>query len=162
MKMNPTIRFLLIVACLFMMIWLGFKRERNLLIVQENNFHFINRYQPFPKTNYKNEIKNFSSFHLSYKLQSTVLFSILFMTIATVILYLFSSSVFIAKLTLLLYAIYFILCFGFIQLGNIGVDYRLSYGLSHYLEDLFLSPFFVMALVVLIKTFGLTFNSTTK
>jgi hypothetical protein len=159
--MNSKIRFFLITCCTLLMIWFGFKRERNLLIVSKGNLEFINRYQPFPKTDYKNEMKNFTGFHLSNKLQSSVFFSFLFMILATAIVYLYSQSQFLAKLTFSLYVIYFLLCFAFILLGNSGVDYRLSFGLSHYLEDLFLSPFFVMTLIVLIKAFGLS-NTTVK
>lgn len=160
--MSPVFRYLLIALFSVTMIWLGFKRERNLIIVNENSLQFINRYQEFPKTDYKSEMKNFSAFHLSYKLQSSLLFSLFFTVLAVAILYLFSSSTLIAKLTLLLYLAYFVLCFIFIQLGNFGFDYRLSYGLSHYLEDLFLSPFFVMALIVLLKAFGVTYKSSEK
>jgi hypothetical protein len=53
-------------------------------------------------------------------------------------------------LILLVYALYFMVCFALITIGNLGVDYRLSYGLSHYIEDLFLSPFILMMLLPLI------------
>jgi hypothetical protein len=45
-----------------------------------------------------------------------------------------------------------------ILLNGVGVDYRLSAGLAHYLEDLFLSPFPLLIIIVIIKAFGLLRN----
>jgi hypothetical protein len=39
--------------------------------------------------------------------------------------------------------------FVFLTMYNFNVDYRLSAGLAHYLEDLFLSPLILMAFVTI-------------
>lgn len=58
-------------------------------------------------------------------------------------------------MTAIFFAAYMIICFILITLNGVGVDYRLSAGLAHYLEDLFLSPFFIMVFIVIIKAFKL-------
>jgi hypothetical protein len=42
-----------------------------------------------------------------------------------------------------------VLSFVFITIYNLHVDYGLSSGLAHYLEDLFLSPIILMAFVAI-------------
>jgi hypothetical protein len=69
-----------------------------------------------------------------------------------------SNNVFLAKITTLLFLGFMILCFVLILLNGAGVDYRLSAGLAHYLEDLFLSPFPLLIIIVIIKAFGLHRN----
>lgn len=96
---------------------------------------------------------------LSAKLQSSVLFSLLYAFFAASILGLFARSAKIARLTVLVYLLYMLLCFVLLKLGEAGADYRLSTGLSHYLEDLFLSPFLLLALLVLVH-FNRKLNST--
>ena len=73
------------------------------------------------------------------------------MLFAAGILFLYSGSALIAKITGVAYLIYMILCSVLLKMGDMGIDYRLSTGLSHYLEDLFLSPFLILALIVVIK-----------
>lgn len=138
------------------MLWLGFERDEKLIVMKNYQFTFVNRYPKEQITNYDSVMKNLKGFKLPSRLQSSIFYSLSYLLLATAILYLFSLSSFIAKLTASLYFIYMILCFFLIKIGAMGVDYRLSIGLSHYLEDLFLSPFFVLALAVIIKAFGFT------
>lgn len=133
------------------LIWTGYKREHKLLIIEEGVPVFINRYPKPTVANFeKNEMKGTFGFRLPAKLQSSVLFSILFLLFASGILGIFSRSKRVAMITGIAYLFYMVFCFILLKLGDAGVDYRLSTGLSHYLEDLFLSPFLILALIVLI------------
>ena len=134
------------------MVWTGFKRERHLLIIEEGIPTFIHRYpKPQVAEFEKNEMKGNFGIKIAAKLQSSVLFSLLFMTFAASILSIYSGSLNIGRITVVFYSLFMILCFLLLKLGDMGVDYRLSTGLSHYLEDLFLSPFLILALIVLIR-----------
>ena len=62
---------------------------------------------------------------------------------------LYSKKKLFGLLTLIIYTVYMTGCFALIIIGNLGIDYRLSYGLSHYIEDLFLSPFVVMMMLLI-------------
>ncbi len=147
---SKTFRVSGIIILLCLMIFYGFKRERFLLVFDASTlFKFLNRYPRTSITDYKKEMSGLMGFSLSPKLISSVLFSLVFLILTTLIIHLsFRKSVF-TKITASLFLIYMILCFFFLQLANYGVDYRLSAGLSHYLEDLFLSPFPLMMLVPL-------------
>lgn len=149
---HPTLRWILIVLLAIGMVWTGFQRERKLLIVEEGFPTLINRY-PKPKVAEfeKQEMKGTFGVKIPAKLQSSVLFSFLFMIFAAGILSLYSRSVKTGKITAVFYLAFMMLCFILLKLGDLGVDYRLSTGLSHYLEDLFLSPFLILALIVLIR-----------
>lgn len=122
---------------------------------------FINRY-PKPKVAEfeKKTMKGTLGIKLPAKLQSAVLFSILFMSAGSILLLVYSRSVFIGKLWALVNVFYMILCMLLLKLGDIGVDYRLSTGLSHYLEDLFLSPFLLLAMAALLNAFGFARKET--
>jgi hypothetical protein len=61
----------------------------------------------------------------------------------------------LAKITAFFFIITMFMCFILISLKGIGFDYRLSAGLAHYLEDLILSPFFILVFIVIIKAFKL-------
>jgi hypothetical protein len=63
----------------------------------------------------------------------------------------------LAKITAIFFLITMFMCFVLISLKGFGLDYRMT----HYLEDLFLSPFFILVFIVIIKAFKLD-NSTTK
>lgn len=156
------LRWLLIVLFAIILINIGFKREKKLLILEKGVPTLINRY---PKKNVavfeKTEMKGTFGIKIPAKLQSAVLFSLLFMVLGAVILYLYSQSIFIAKVITLLYIGYMVLSFFLLKLGDIGVDYRLSTGLSHYMEDLFLSPLIFLAVIAFIKAFGIQ-NSEQK
>ena len=134
----------------------GFKREKKLLIIEKGIPTFINRY---PKKNValfeKMEMKGTFGIKIPVKMQSAILFSLLFLFLGTAILFLYSKSIFIAKVIAILYLGYMILSFLLLKLGDLGVDYRLSTGLSHYLEDLFLSPLIFLAVIAFIKAFGI-------
>lgn len=133
------------------LIWTGYKREHKLLIIEEGMPVFINRYpKPSVAVFEKTEMKGTFGVKLPAKLQSSVLFSALFLLFASAILGVFSRSKKVALITGAAYLFYMVVCFLLLKLGDAGVDYRLSTGLSHYLEDLFLSPFLILALIVLI------------
>jgi hypothetical protein len=153
------IRIPLLILFSIIMLWIGFRREDKLLVVKNYVPTFINRYPKESVTNYQNVMKGMSGFKLAPRLQSSILFSLSYLVLATIIVYLLSLSATIAKLTAALYFAYMVFCFALIELGTFGVDNRISIGLPHYLEDLFLSPFFVLALAVLIKAFGFIPNS---
>jgi hypothetical protein len=133
------------------LIWTGYKREHKLLIIEEGVPVFINRYpKPAVAVFEKQEMKGTLGIKLPAKLQSSVLFSTLFLLLASAILGIYSRSKKVAFVTAAAYMGYMVLCFLLLKLGDMGVDYRLSTGLSHYLEDLFLSPFLILALIVLV------------
>ncbi len=154
-RLSDTWRWASIIVLTILLVFFGFKRERKLLIIEKGAITFINRYpKPEVARFEKNEMKGNFGIKIPAKLQSAVLFSILYLLLASALLLLYSRSVFIAKLIALTYSVYMIVCFLLLKLGDWGVDYRLSTGLSHYLEDLFLSPFLIMALAAFIKAFG--------
>jgi hypothetical protein len=136
-------------------VWIGFQRELKLLVIQGSALTFINKYPRTSVANYETEMKSMGSFHLSPKLQSSIFFSLIYLTVSTLIVFFVSNNKFLAKLTAILFLAFMILCFFLITLNGIGVDYRLSAGLAHYLEDLFLSPFPLLIIIVIIKSFGL-------
>jgi hypothetical protein len=153
--MNQAFRRVLRLTGLFLLgtalIWTGYKREHKLLIMEEGVPVFINRYpKPAVAVFEKQEMKGTLGIKLPAKLQSSVLFSTLFLLLASAILGLYSRSKKVAFVTAAAYLGYMVLCFLLLKLGDMGVDYRLSTGLSHYLEDLFLSPFLILALIVLV------------
>lgn len=152
----PTVlRRLLFVLLTAGLVWTGFQRERKLLIVEAGVPMFIPRYPKHTVAEFERTgMKGTFGVKLPAKLQSSVLFSLLYAFFAATILGLFARSVKIARLTVLVYLIYMVLCFALLKMGDAGVDYRLSTGLSHYLEDLFLSPFLLLALLVLIHFNG--------
>lgn len=126
----------------------GYFRERYLIVVDpETILTLIRKYPRIAVTNYQNEISNLTGFSLSPKLTSSILFSILFTIYVAAIVHLLFLNLKFTKLIIGLYLSYMVVCFILIIIGNAGVDYRLSIGLSHYLEDLFLSPFVLMLLI---------------
>ncbi len=161
-SLPDSLRWFLILVCSVLLIFFGFKRERKLLILEQGVFTFINRYpKPEVAKFEKTQMKGTLGVKIPAKLQSAVFFSFIYLILAAAFLLLYSKSIFIARLIALTYAVYMILCFLLLKMGDWGVDYRLSTGLSHYLEDLFLSPFLMLALAVLIKAFRLTDSTTT-
>lgn len=130
---------------------IGYLRERYLLLFSsETLFAFKRKYPRVSATNFKHEISNFWGFNFSPKLLSSILYSIAFAVLTSLIIYLITKNKLLGYLVLLIYAAYFLVCFGLILVGNLGVDYHLSYGLSHYIEDLFLSPFILMMILPLL------------
>jgi hypothetical protein len=158
-----SLRWLLIILFSLSLVYIGFKREKKLLIIEKGIPTFIDRY---PKKNVsvfeKTEMKGTFGIKIPAKMQSAVLFSLLFLSLGSIILYLYSKSLFIAKVIALLYLGYMVLSFLLLKLGDLGVDYRLSTGLSHYLEDLFLSPLIFLAVIAFIKAFGIQINEQKK
>ncbi|MBK7682495.1 MAG: hypothetical protein KA347_02215 [Bacteroidia bacterium] len=150
------LRWTLILLFTLSLVYIGFKREKKLLIVEKGIPTFINRY---PKKNVsvfeKTVMKGTFGIKVPAKMQSAVLYSLLFLIMGSSILFLYSKSLFIAKVIALLYLAYMVLSFLLLKLGDLGVDYRLSTGLSHYLEDLFLSPLIFLAVIAFIKAFGI-------
>ena len=137
-----------------LLIWTGYSREKRLLLIEQGSPMFINRY-PKPEVIRfeKEQMKGNFGVKLPVKLQSSVLFSLLFMVFSAGLLFLYSEKTSVAKAVVLLYSGYMITCFILLKLGQMGIDYRLSTGLSHYLEDLFLSPFTPLAGIVLLRAF---------
>ena len=156
MKLSSPLRISLVIILSLVMLWFGLRRDDKLIVMKNYRFTFVNRYPKEQITNYESVMNNLKGFRLPARLQSSIFYSLSYLILATLITYLLSLSAFIAKLTAGLYGSYMILCFILIKIGTLGVDYRLSIGLSHYLEDLFLSPFFVLTLIVIIKAFGFT------
>lgn len=151
-----SLRWLLIFLFSISLIYIGFKREKKLLIVEKGIPIFINRY---PKKNVsvfeKTVMKGTFGIKVPAKIQSAVIFSLLFLILGSSILFFYSKSLLIAKVIALIYLGYMLLSFLLLKLGDFGVDYRLSTGLSHYLEDLFLSPLIFLAVIAFIKAFGI-------
>jgi hypothetical protein len=152
--MKKAVRILLLAGCILLLIWAGYTREWKLLVMQNGLPTLINRYPKPPTGDYSMQLQGIFSFNPSPKLQSSILFGILFTALASAIIGLLTESRKFAALTAALYCGLLFLCFVLLQLGVTGVDYRLSIGLSHYLEDIILSPFVVMVLVVLLKMNG--------
>jgi hypothetical protein len=154
-KLNLILRYFAIALLVFFIIWIGLKRESKFLVFSENGLTFINRYPRTEATNFHSELLNISSFHFSPKLQSSVLFGIAYMISSSLLIGLISMRKSLAKITAFFFIITMFMCFILISLKGIGFDYRLSAGLAHYLEDLILSPFFILVFIVIIKAFKL-------
>lgn len=160
--LHSSLRWILLAVLAAGMVWTGFKRERNLLIIEEGFPTLINRYPKAQVAEFeRNEMKGSFGFKLPAKLQSSVLFSVLFMLFAAGILTLYSGSLKTGKITIAFYLVFMLLCFVLLKMGDAGIDYRLSTGLSHYLEDLFLSPFLILALIVIIRVTNRNTTDTT-
>jgi hypothetical protein len=153
--MQAPIKIILIVLLGLLMLFLGFQRESKLLCIKHGVPTFIERFSGQTKTDYHSEMNNASGFKISEKLQSVLLFSIIFSLITSTIAYLLSNSIQVFKIILISYLIYMLISFILIILGNKGVDYRLSVGMAHYLEDLFVSPYIILLISVAMKAFGL-------
>ena len=142
------LRTVCIVLLVIVLLTMGYLRERYLLVFDNHTvFSLIKKYPRVAATNFTNEITNLMGYKLSPKLTSSVLFSLFFTLVVSSITQLLIKERSFTKLIAMLYFFYMVACFLFIVLGNFGVDYHLSYGLSHYLEDLFLSPFILMLLI---------------
>jgi hypothetical protein len=145
---NKLTRFLAIGILVCLMIYFGFRRERYLLIFDRHSlFKWLNRYPRIAATDFSREMRGLIGFSLSPKLTSSILFSLIFTMLSALIIHFIFVSSRYTKITIYTYALYIIFCFLLIQLGNFGLDYKISFGLSHYLEDLFLSPFPLMLLI---------------
>ncbi|MFN5347541.1 MAG: hypothetical protein ACK5B3_09985, partial [Bacteroidota bacterium] len=142
---NNILAFLLLMLLLFF----GWKREDKLLVISQKGFQFLNKYPKTEITNYTNEVSNLASFQLSPKLQSSIFFSLIYIILCYLILILHSRDKYLGKILVVTYFLYMSLSFVFLTLYNFKVDYRLSAGLAHYLEDLFLSPLILMAFVTM-------------
>lgn len=145
---------LLLAVVVLLMLWTGYVRERKLLVIKQGIPELINRYPKPPTENYGMQLKGLFRFNPSPKLQSSVLFGLLFTAYAALITLLLTHSKKLTLLTTALYLSLLLLCFLLLQLGALGVNYHLSIGLSHYLEDIVLSPFLLMLLVVLFRLNG--------
>lgn len=160
-SLSDPIRWAMIILLGFLLVWVGFSREKKLLIIEKGVPVFIDRY---PKKNVvifeKTRMKGTFGIKVPAKLQSSVLFSLLYLILGSSVLMLYARSIFIGKLWAVINIVNMLVCFILLKLADFGVDYRLSGGLSHYLEDLFLSPFLVLAMAVLIKATGLIQNQT--
>lgn len=145
---NKFLRYTGIASLVLLMIFFGFKRERYLLVFDSHTiFKFLNKYPRIAATDFKKEMSGLLGFSLSPKLTSAVLFSIVFLILTTAIIHLIFLKKKYSVITAAVFIIYIVLCFLLIQLGNYGLDYNISFGLSHDLEDLFLSPFPLMLLI---------------
>jgi hypothetical protein len=149
--MNRSVRILLLILLGFTLVWAGFQRERKLLVITNGLPGFINRYPKPPTGNYGMQLKGLLQFNPSPKMQSSILFGITFTLLAAGIIYLLTLNRKLTILTALLYLLLLFLCFILLQLGTTGMDYRLSIGLAHSIEDIVLSPFLLMVLIVLLK-----------
>ena len=154
-NLNKHIRLALIAVLTLFILWIGLQRESKLLVIGNEGLTFINRYPTIGITNYQSEMKGASSFSISPKLQSSVFFSVIYLLTCSLLIGIISRKKSFAKISAVLYSVYMIACFILITLNGLGIDYRLSAGLAHYLEDLFLSPFFILVFIVIIKAFKL-------
>ncbi len=154
MNSIPALRTTCIALLSVCMIWMGYMREERLLVIEHGQPTFVSRERKEP-TNYTKVMQSFTNFSIPPRLQSSILFSLSYLFMAAALMHLIAGSVFVTRLTVVIYLCYIITCFFLIAIGALGVDYRFSIGLSHYLEDLFLSPFFVLALVAVVKAFKL-------
>ena len=149
--MYRPVRIALLVLFGFLLLWTGFQRERKLLVLREGVPVLINRYPKPPTGNYGMQLKGLLNFNPSPKLQSSILFGIAFTLLAAAIIFILTLSKKLTVFTAALYILLLFLCFILLQLGSAGVDYRLSIGLAHYLEDIVLAPFLLMVLIVILK-----------
>lgn len=154
-NLNKHIRLALIAVLTLFILWIGLQRESKLMVIGNEGLTFINRYPTIGITNYQSEMKSASSFSISPKLQSSVFFSVIYLLTCSLLIGIISRKKSFAKISAVLYSVYMFACFILITLNGFGIDYRLSAGLAHYLEDLFLSPFFILVFIVIIKAFKL-------
>lgn len=140
---------LLAALLLILLLIIGWKREDKLLVISQKGFVFLNKYPKIDITNYNNEFGNIVSFQLSPKLQSSIFFSLLYIIFCYAILVLYTRDMYLGKIAIVTYLIYMAISFVFISMYSLKVDYRLSAGLAHYLEDLFLSPLILMAFIAI-------------
>lgn len=154
-NLNSYLRFFLIAIIVVFILWIGLQRESKFLVLNNHGFNFINRYPRIEGTNFQLEIKKLGNFNLSAKLQSSIFFSFCYLMASSLLVGLISKKKSLAKMNAIFFAIYMFVCFILITINGMGVDYRLSAGLAHYLEDLFLSPFFILVFIVIIKAFKL-------
>jgi hypothetical protein len=140
---------ILAVLSFVLLLFFGWKREDKLLVISQKGFQFLNKYPKTEITNYTNEVSNLISFQLSPKLQSSIFFSFIYIILCYLVLVFYSRDKYLGKLLVITYFIYMTLSFLFLTMYNLKVDYRLSAGLAHYLEDLFLSPLILMAFITI-------------
>jgi len=153
----PVLRWGILLTAFALLLYVGFQREKKLLILEQGKFSFIPRYpKPAVAQFEKHEMQGTLGIRLPVKLQSVVFYSLLFTLLNTVIVGVYSRSPLLARFTAVLYLAYMLVCFVLLKLGDLGVDYRLSTGLSHYIEDLFLSPFLILAFIAIIRAFGMS------
>jgi len=153
----PILRWGILLTAFALLLYVGFQREKKLLILEQGKFSFIPRYpKPAVAQFEKHEMQGTLGIRLPVKLQSVVFYSLLFTLLNTVIVGVYSRSPLLARFTAVLYLAYMLVCFVLLKLGDLGVDYRLSTGLSHYIEDLFLSPFLILAFIAIIRAFGMS------
>lgn len=137
------------VLSFIVLLFFGWKREDKLLVISQKGFQFLNKYPKTEITNYTNEVGNLATFHLSPKLQSSIFFSLIYIALSYLVLVFYSRDKYLGKILVAAYLLYMALSFVFITLYNYKVDYRLSAGIAHYLEDLFLSPLILMAFITI-------------
>lgn len=153
----PVLRWGILLTAFAFLLYVGFQREKKLLILEQGKFCFIPRYpKPAVAQFEKFEMQGTLGIRLPVKLQSVVFYSLLFTLLNTVIVGVYSRAPLLARFTAVLYLAYMLVCFVLLKLGDLGVDYRLSTGLSHYIEDLFLSPFLILAFIAIIRAFGMS------
>jgi hypothetical protein len=140
---------ILAVLSFILLLFFGWKREDKLLVISQKGFQFLNKYPKTEITNYTNEVSNLATFHLSPKLQSSIFFSLIYIALSYLVLVFYSRDHYLGKILVVTYFLYMLLSFVFLTLYNFNVDYRLSAGLAHYLEDLFLSPLILMAFITI-------------
>jgi hypothetical protein len=148
-RLSKPFNNILAALTLFVLLFFGWKREDKLLVISQKGFHFLNKYPKTEITNYTNEVSNLVSFQLSPKLQSSIFFSIIYIALCYLVLVMHTRDKYLGKILVATYLIYMGLSFVFLTLYNFKVDYRLSAGLAHYLEDLFLSPLILMAFITI-------------
>lgn len=140
---------ILAVLSFVLLLFFGWKREDKLLVISQKGFQFLNKYPKTEITNYTNEVSNLTSFQLSPKLQSSIFFSFIYIILCYLVLVFYSRDKYLGKLLIITYFLYMTLSFLFLTMYSLKVDYRLSAGLAHYLEDLFLSPLILMAFITI-------------
>jgi hypothetical protein len=129
-ELPDLIRWTLIVVLSILLLYFGFKRENKLVILEKGVVTFINRYpKPTVARFEKTEMKGTLGIKLPAKLQSAVFFSLIYLLLATLLLLLYSKSVFIGKLIALMYSIYMIVCFLLLKMGDWGCRLQVKYRL---------------------------------
>ena len=150
-QMKKLLKYFFLGMIIIALLIFGYVRERYLLVFgSEKLFTFINKYPRLSATDFKKEINHLWALHLSPKLISSILYSIVFALLSTAFTYLITKEIFFIKLVFAGYGIYMAASLLLIIAGNFGVTYPLSYGLAHNIEDLFLSPFIIILILPIV------------
>lgn len=145
--MPDLIRAFILGLLILLTLWLGFKRERYLLIIGDKNLpEFVRKTPRVKATDYRSEMQSAGKSRFSPKMSSAILYSLSYTILTSLIIGIGYRRRSYAYFTAALYLSYMALSGLLLFAGSRGASYSLSIGLSHNLEDLFLSPFVLMLL----------------